>query len=524
MASFLAEFTNYFVEGANPLFVIIYCCVIITVTLMTTQPGARTDFISQSGMSMVVLFVVMVAVVFMRVPADWITAHPYISLSLLVASALAIFLTKPQNIAYMSIQYETPYKLLLVISAIAFIILLWMNNPAGMFTTKYSTIAMVFMFLMGVFAILTAITVLTVPSGEQQTYYSKTLKTLFGVITSAMFIGWVAWIITKRTQKSGWLSFGLLIALMFVMYSLVGALFKTLGASPATAAKSNAVTTLMNATITYLPCLVNKWGNALKKQTIGTMPMPMPGGINISAATNNIATTSPEIWALLAISGALLAGYYFIPGINHKVYLGNCQQLLRDPITLHGTTTIATYDQLGGNGTPTTDASGNIITGFDYQYGISLWYYLDAHGANMSSAYNTYTPLFNYGNKPAIEYNARTNSLRIKMGSAKENERGNDRIVYEARGTVQLQKWTNIVVNYIGGTVDVFVDGALIKSVDSVTPYMSLDNVVVGAQDGLYGRCCNIIYCPNPFTAAQMYYLQYLVKNNNPPVFTGQFI
>lgn len=498
----------------NYTFIIFFCIAVFITIRLSIDTGHRADFVKQTGITTFILFILAVAFAFAFISPDWITAHPYISLVLIILPVILIILyASPRtnsSLNNLSLYFNLPYKILLLVCAIAFIILLWINNPAGMFTTKYSTTATVFVLLMGIFGLLTAIVALAVPQDSAGLFYTS-LKILFGFITSAMFIGWLVWIITKHTQKTGWLSIVFLVALMYILYALIGALFSAISSAPGTAVKSNAFINLLNATILYIPCLFNGWLNTIKRM-LGMSSTASLSGM----AASNIAGTAVEIWALLAVSIALLIGYYYLPGINQKVYIGDCRQLLRDPITLHGATTVATYDQLSGN-------SGNDDTTtatFDYKYGISLWYYLDSHGANMSSAYNVYTPIFNYGNKPVIEYNARTNSLRIKMGGAKEE----GRVVYEARGTVSLQKWTNIVVNYNGGTVDVFVDGVLIKSTDGVAPYMSLDNVVVGSQDGLYGRCCNVIYRPQPFTASQIYYLQYLVKDSNPPVFSGQFI
>ena len=61
---------------------------------------------------------------------------------------------------------------------------------------------------------------------------------------------------------------------------------------------------------------------------------------------------------------------------------------------------------------------------------------------------------------------------------------------------MKLQKWNNIVINYINGTLDVFLNGKLIGTYDGVIPYMTSDIVSIGDDNGLSGGLCNLVYFP----------------------------
>ena len=81
-----------------------------------------------------------------------------------------------------------------------------------------------------------------------------------------------------------------------------------------------------------------------------------------------------------------------------------------------------------------------------------------------------------------------------------------------------LQKWTNIVINFDDGVLDVFVNSKLIATVDSIVPYMERDNVIVGSVNGISGGICNVVYFPNSISKERIDLNYNLLKNKNPPI------
>jgi hypothetical protein len=133
---------------------------------------------------------------------------------------------------------------------------------------------------------------------------------------------------------------------------------------------------------------------------------------------------------------------------------------------------------------------------FAYQYALSAWYYINPQPPNTSSAYSVYTNILKYGKKVQIEYNGKLNSLRVMAAkpSSKDSDTNNTATEIYQTNDIIYQKWNNIVINYDGGEMDVFLNGVLVSSVTGVVPYMSFETIVAGANNGIMGGICNINY------------------------------
>ena len=125
--------------------------------------------------------------------------------------------------------------------------------------------------------------------------------------------------------------------------------------------------------------------------------------------------------------------------------------------------------------------------------------------------------MLNYGGKPNILYKGDTNTLMVTMDQKKLSKKGEnttmidfddngDRIIYVNRNFL-LQKWNNIIINYNGGTLDVFLNGELVKSSIEVIPYMKFDTLTAGTDGGINGGIANVIYFKNPLTISNINHL-----------------
>ena len=156
---------------------------------------------------------------------------------------------------------------------------------------------------------------------------------------------------------------------------------------------------------------------------------------------------------------------------------------------------------------------------------MSFWVFVHSAPPNMNENYNKYVSLLNFGGKPNVLYNGRNNSLMITMDQEQDpknnkltdyNENGH-RILYK-NDNFLLQKWNNIIINYTGGVLDIFLNGILVKSNIGVFPYYKLDSLTIGQDKGIEGGICNLIYFRKPLTTANVYFIYNMVKNRNPPV------
>jgi hypothetical protein len=231
-------------------------------------------------------------------------------------------------------------------------------------------------------------------------------------------------------------------------------------------------------------------------------------------------------------------------------------QYINRPLPIDTLTNVATYETLNG---------GNDRT---YQYAISFWFYLDSFPPSTSGAYAKVVPILSYGKNPTIKYSAIDNTIYITVDQGEHYDELTDeqiakrqdqiansdqwkkwkefqktlpidariklfelktvtetrvttddeghRIIYK-QPNVLLQKWNHIVLNYNGGTLDVFYNGKLVKSAIEVVPYMSLDMLSVGADKGINGNVANLIYFKEPIDILTVSTLYNSLKDKNPP-------
>jgi hypothetical protein len=257
--------------------------------------------------------------------------------------------------------------------------------------------------------------------------------------------------------------------------------------------KKNAFFSLIMNILFYIPCLLGDIFDWFGKGIGGT--------------------NTGSIMMLLAII-IIIVIYFSIPKLFNTVSTQGGKQLVNKPVYTDSQYNLGNYVDL------------NESEDFDYQYAISCWIFIDAAPPNMNTNYTKYTSLLNFGYKPNILYNGKTNSLMITMQQKNLNditenkltdfdEEGN-RIIY-INNDILLQKWNNLIINYNGGTLDIFLNGELVKSSIEVVPYYTLDNLTIGEKDGIKGGICNVIYFSKALTSQNIYYLYNTVKNRNPP-------
>jgi hypothetical protein len=231
-----------------------------------------------------------------------------------------------------------------------------------------------------------------------------------------------------------------------------------------------------------------------------------------NANTDYDTKTSTGSIILLLLSIILLGGYAVSPYLLKEYTLQGGKLLVNKPVYIDSLNTLASYEELNGS------------NDLEYQYGLSFWVYINSTPTKTTS--NKFVSLLNYGNKPNVLYKASTNTLMITMeqkGLTKQHNKlidfdeNNNRIIYK-NNNLLLQKWNNIVINYSGGTLDIFLNNELVKSAVEVVPYMTLDILTVGSENGVDGGICNVVYFKEPLNVSKMYVLYNMVKDKSVPI------
>ena len=251
-------------------------------------------------------------------------------------------------------------------------------------------------------------------------------------------------------------------------------------------AKDDSLLALVFNTIMYIPCLILDIINVVKKI---------------------YKSTTPTAVMVLGFDVALYFVIWILPKINKYLFDVPGQQLINEPIYTDQAKVLGNYENL-------VEDSAGVDPKWKYNYALSCWLYINPQPPNTGEQYTTFTSLLNYGNKPNILYKADTNTLMITMKIKNDDET----IIYKSNDFL-LQKWNNIIVNYDGGTLDVFINNKLVVSQDSVVPYMSFDEITSGETNGIQGGICNVKYYKRVLTISEIHQIYNSVKNKDPPIF-----
>jgi len=224
--------------------------------------------------------------------------------------------------------------------------------------------------------------------------------------------------------------------------------------------------------------------------------------VSLEVATTYVQTNGAQLASLKESVATLSAEHKgLVTQGKEQTYEFNTQILLSDPIYTDVQTDLGGYKE-------------ETYTGeYNYNYAVSCWIFLHDQPPSAGIAYNKPTSLVNFSGRPNILYDTSTGTLQFTVQSAT----GTPNVVYETQD-FQKQYWTNILVNYTSGTLDIFMNGKLVASKSGVIPYMTHDKVTVGADDGISGGVCNVAHFSRPLTKPQIDAYYASLRLRNPPV------
>ena len=328
-------------------------------------------------------------------------------------------------------------------------------------------------------------------SANANTFFQQAVLVLLGLATSGTFLYWlISSILSLMSKKESVQQFLVGIVILCVVGVL---LYKTMVVTlPSETGnyRKNAFFSLIQSTLLYIPCLLSGACSSAANEYNGTSKQALLFFLG-AAMVGGLYWKSDTIWSFIRSFGSS----------TRQTLVGD------EPLPLNEQHTIGTYDQLQGKTQTNTNTGTNTGTngeqGFDYTYAISSWIYVDAQGDNNSI--DKYTCLLNFGEKPGVYYNPRRGKLRITMELREESKTWH----YDTKDML-LQKWNNVVINYTGGTLDIFLNGQLIKSRPGIVPYYTYDALTTGETDGLLGGIKNVVYFQRELTSHNIWYLYQL--------------
>lgn len=288
-----------------------------------------------------------------------------------------------------------------------------------------------------------------------------------------------------------------------ILMIVLGLIYKTVKVRlPTRNVKMNAVLSLFENLIFYIPCLLTDAIDSTNGSVIGETYR--------NTSTGSIVALGVTITALIIY----LAG----PTLVNYVIMEKGQQLVHNSVYTNKSHKLGNTLEL------------NQTTNMVFTYSISFWVFIDALSPNTGTAYSTDTSVLNYGDNPNVTYNAKTNTFKIysyvipntDTGSSSQTTSDNNdyktNVVYE-NTNFPLQKWNNIVLNYTDGFLDIFLNGELVKSVKNIMKSKhSIENLVVGQDNGILGGICNVVYFNHNLSYPQIKYLYEDLKNKSPPI------
>ena len=324
---------------------------------------------------------------------------------------------------------------------------------------------MLFMFLKEKLIKKVTILSLDIETPTENSFLGRTIATLLFFIIFVLLTISIVWIFSNLSFITSIISHGLLLLLII---SAIAVIYIVLKKSVDKLFPQDGILSFIKNFILFIPCLLIRLAEYIKYE---------------------YKITGKPVWILLILEIILIVLWVIIPILFKYYFDKDGSKLLDGPVYLNKKHDIGNFENLHQKNLEDKKESK-----FLYHYSLSAWFNINPQPPNTSSAYTKYTSILNYGNKPNVQYHGEKNSLRvITTLDDKNGEKLNEVVIFETKN-ILYQKWNNIVINYDGGDMDVFLNGELVGSKPGIAPYMRYENVSVGEMNGIQGGMCNVNY------------------------------
>lgn len=262
--------------------------------------------------------------------------------------------------------------------------------------------------------------------------------------------------------------------------------------------------------IFYIPCLLSDF---------------------ISYILREFKSTTNDVYILFLLELVVILLIVYYPDIINAIYNSSSDiVLLYKPDYLNKRKTVYNMEDLKKE---SVYINSELVKnkGISKNYSISLWVFVNPEASVNPN--NEYT-LFSFDGKPELKfkYNKVNNDDNDASVILKEKDKS---YVYRAYLSnvpnansdlefidlnAPIQKWVNIVFNYSGNNVDIFVDGELQQTrlLDKLPTFSDYDTITIGDDLGISGSICNVKYYTNNLTRRQIAQMYNVYSNLNPPI------
>jgi len=366
-------------------------------------------------------------------------------------------------------------------------------------------------------------------------YFGKILMVLMGLMVSITLIMFLVASIGKMQDKSP--TVGMYILNTLIIVGMLTIAFNTLDSNRTI--RDNPLFKLVLSIILYIPCLLSDLADLMMSEYYKTKYFTL-------------------IIILLEIMFII---FYWVlyPEVVSKVYSGGGQVLVSEPVSLNTKKTVGHYSSLTGttfldyadkqfevnkgkgtafddgdtvnavSGKPMMDLSGNPLKDISgnyyfpsrvntYKYAVSFWLYINP----MPSAGNSQLSILNYGSNPNVMYNPKKNEFSVFMQSSTSDCNAtlepSEIIPVFTHLNIPLQSWFNVVLNYDGGRLDVFLNAELVKTSFDVISCIHYDELTIGDKSGrLNAKICNLTYFTAPLDIITIHTMFNITKIEDIP-------
>ena len=225
----------------------------------------------------------------------------------------------------------------------------------------------------------------------------------------------------------------------------------------------------------------------------------------LSYLSTEFKQTPFTVYVLVLIEVLLFLAYIYLPKITKSVLNTAARKdgkvVLEEPLVLQRKEHLMSYSTI-------SDSKADELV--NRKFAISMWVYV-VPVPSSTYPYNSDATIFEFGNyNPRLIYNGSTNKFKafFNTDASKAQEFPMD-----------LQAWNHVVFNYAKSSVDLFVNGKLVTTLNERKDSLSYDDVMtIGQDNGLSGGICNIIYFKNPLFQYEIQTMYDLNKNKDPPI------